>query len=846
MIKNYLKIAWRNIRRNKVNSVINIAGLAIGLACMTFIVMYVQDELRFDRGFRDVGNIYQVNLDGIFGGQPFNRAFTPPPVGLALHTEFPEVTDYTRICRLNHEIIKTVDGQGDPGSGQPVPAFVRSGPASRQSGNSFTEKGLWAVDSNFLQVFNFPMAEGNPSTCLMQFHSIVLTETTAKKYFGKTPAIGKTLVFDDYKDPFVVTGVLKDLPEASSLQFGMLMPVRDYPLVKRFTWSWVFCVMSTYVVLNDKVAASPAAVQRLEAKFPDMVKRLAVKAFSRIGQPYEEFLRKGGKWNFYLQPFTSVHLHSADIGNPLTNMGDIKYVYIFSCIGLFIIVLACVNFMNLSTAQALRRAKEVGVRKVLGSLRGQLIRQFLTEALLYSGLATLLALLMVSLLMEPFNSVAGKSLQFSDLFRHGAWLLMLLLTFITGLLAGSYPAFYLTAFRPVDVLKGGSLSWKSSGNRVIRNGLVVFQFTVSIALIICTILVFQQLQYTRNKDLGLKKDNVMILPNMEKLKDRGDAFRQEVAKISGVERVSISTGVPADDFSDFTDFYVPETSGVMEPLAKDIPLTSYIVDEDFIPALHIQMIKGRNFSKDFSDSASVIVNERTARQIGWMDPLGKLLRYPGGGQTFKVVGVVKDFNLSSLRDTIMPFALFYVASKSNNNGVSFAVASLGSGNPEQVVRKIESEWKDFAPGIPFEYSFLDKDFEALYLSENRMGAVFRIFTFLSIAVACLGLFGLSVYTTERRIKEIGIRKILGASVTSVVSLLSRDIVVLVILSALIAFPIAWWASNKWLEDFAYRIPISAWVFFVSGILAIAIALVTVSFQAIKAALASPAKHLRSE
>jgi putative ABC transport system permease protein len=600
MFKNYLKIAWRNIRRNKVNSVINIAGLAIGLACMTFIVMYVQDELRFDRGFKNAGNIYQVNLDGIFGGQPFNRAFTPPPVGLALRTEFPEVTDYTRICRLNHEIIKTVDERGEAGSGQSNAASDRSGAtASGRPASSFTEKALWAVDSNFLQVFNFPLVAGDSRTCLEPFHSIVLTETTAKKYFGKSPAIGKTLVFDDYKDPFVVTAVLKDLPEASSLQFGMLMPVRDFPLIKRFTWSWVFCVMSTYVVLNEKVAADPAAVQRLQAKFPDMVKRLAVKAFNRIGQPYDAFLRKGGKWDFYLQHFISVHLHSADIGNPLTNMGNIKYVYIFSCIGLFIIILACVNFMNLSTAQALRRAREVWVRKVLGSLRGQLIRQFLTEALLYSCLATVLALLLVSMLMDPFNSVAGKSLQFSDLFRQGAWLLILALTIITGLLAGSYPAFYLTSFRPVDVLKGGRLSWKSSGNQLIRNGLVVFQFTVSIALIICTILVFQQLQYTRNKDLGLKKDNVMILPNMEKLKGGAEAFRQEIAGISGVERVSITTGVPADDFSNFTDFYVPETSGVMEPLAKDIPLSSYIGGRGFRPGLAFADSQGKEFFQGF-------------------------------------------------------------------------------------------------------------------------------------------------------------------------------------------------------------------------------------------------------
>ncbi|HZE85080.1 MAG TPA: ABC transporter permease, partial [Puia sp.] len=602
MFRNYWKIATRSLLRNKVNSFINIAGLAIGITCVIFIALYVQDEFRYDRNFKDPQRIYQVNLEGNFGGQLFNRSFTPPPVGLALKTEFPEVENYTRACRLNHEIIHNA--------------------APDQAGNSFTENGLWAVDSNFLQVFNFPMAEGEPAGCLQKYHSVVLTEATARKYFGKEPAIGKTLLFDEYKDPFVVTAVLRDLPAASSLQFGMLMPARDFPLIKRFTWSWVFCAMSTFVQLNEKVAADPVAVQRLQAKFPDMVKRLAVKAFDRIGQPYEEFLRKGGKWNFYLQPLTDIHLFSAGIGSPMTNLGDIKYVYIFSAIAVFIIILACVNFMNLSTAQAMRRAREVGVRKVLGSLKGQLIRQFLAEALLYSGIATILALLLVSLLMGPFNVVAGKSLEFADLFHHGIWAFVLLLAIITGLLAGSYPAFYLTSFQPVDVLKGGSLTWKSSGNRLIRNGLVVFQFTVSITLIICTALVFQQLQYTRNIDLGLKKDNVMIVPNIEKLKNGAESFRQEIAKIPGIDRASISTGVPANDFSNFTDFYVPETAGVTEPLAKDIPLSSFIIDDDFVPALHLTMTRGRNFSRDFSDSASVIVNEKTARQIGWKEPLG--------------------------------------------------------------------------------------------------------------------------------------------------------------------------------------------------------------------------------
>ena len=827
MLRSYLKIAWRNMLRNKTNSIINILGLSIGILCVIFIALYVQDELSYDKGFKNAGHIYQVNLDGNFGGQQFNTSNTPPPLGIALHDAFPEVSDYTRIRRMSREVVH-------PAAAEPA-------------ANSFSENGLWAVDSNFLQVFDYAMLEGDPKTCLQPYHAVVLTASAAKKYFGNESAIGKALLFDEYKDPFVVTAVLKDLPSNASLQFGLLIPVRDCPLVQRFSWSWVWCTMSTYVVLRDQTAGDAAAIRQLQAKFPSMVRQQAVNAFNRIGQPYDEFIRKGGKWNFYLQALTDIHLHSAGIGTQLSNAGDIKYVYIFSLIALFIIGLACVNFMNLSTAQALRRAKEIGVRKVLGSLKGQLIRQFLAEALLYSVLATILAILLLSPLMEPFNRISGKYLHFSDLWGHGIWMFVLVLSFLTGILAGSYPAFYLTSFQPIEALKGGGLFVRSAGSQFIRNGLVIFQFTVSVALIICTIVVFRQLRYMQDKDMGLTKENVVIIPNIEKLGKSAEAFRQEIAQIPGVESAGISTGVPANEGSEFTDFYVPESNGVAEPVAKDITLTSFVVDEDVVPALHLQVISGRNFSKAFNDSASVIINEKTAMQIGWKDPLGKLIRYPGGNDVlFKVIGVVKDFNLESLHNEVMPFALFYTTSKTNNNGAYYIIARTRPGNPDRILRAVAGAWKSFNAATPFDYSFLDKDYEALYRSEQRLGNVFTVFTLLSIVVACLGLFGLSVYTAERRVKEIGIRKILGASVQSLVTLLSREFLKLVVLSTVIAFPLAWWAMTTWLNDFAYRAPFNAWVFIGAGSLAVVIALLTVSFQAIKAALTNPAKSLRSE
>lgn len=835
MLKSYLTIAWRSLLRNKTNSLINIGGLAIGLTCVIFITLYIQDELRYDKGFKISDRIYQVTLNANFGGQEFNTSNTPPPVSIAMHTSFPEVESNTRIFRMGNMAVHNA-----------APAL---------SDRPFTEKQIWAVDSNFLRVFDYPMLQGDPASCLNKFHSIVITESMARKYFGKTSAIGGSLVLDTYQSPFEVTGILKDLPSNASLQFDMLLSTRDCPPVQRFNWSWVWSQMSSYIVLTPQAAKDPLAVQKLESKFPAMVRKDAAQAFKRIGQPYDEFIKKGGRWDFHLQPLTDIHLHSVDMGTPFTNLGDIKYVYIFSAIALFVVLLACINFMNLSTAQAARRAKEVGIRKVLGSMKGQMIRQFLAEAMIYTVIATVIALLLVFTLMPPFNKVSGKALEFQTIFRHGIWLIILALLIITGLLAGGYPAFYLTSFEPVSVLKGNGLFAKSLGNQLVRNGLVVFQFTISIALIVCTLVVFRQLSYVRSMDLGFKKDNVLILPNVEKLTGnysqalmgKEETLRQQLASIPGVSNASLATGTLADDYNGFTDFYTPITNGVSEPLAKDLSLTSFITDEHLVPALHLQIIKGRNFSKDFSDSDAVIVNETTVRTVGWKDPLGKRLIYPGDdNKSFRVIGVVKDFNLRSARTTIEPFAFFYTTSKTNHHSSNYIMASIDARHTSDILRHTEKIWKSLAPDVPFEYSFLDKNYEALYRSEERMGNIFSIFTALSILVACLGLFGLSVYTAERRIKEIGIRKTLGASVQSLVGLLSKDFLKLVLISAIIAFPLAWWAMNKWLQDFPYRTSIGIGIFVSAGLLSVFIAMYTVSFQAIRAARMNPAKSLKME
>ncbi len=824
MIKNYLKIAGRSIVRNKVNTVINIAGLATGITCVIFIMFYVQDELRYDRFFKHANRIYEVNVEGNFGGQEFLSGTTPPPTGAALTNTFPEIETYTRMFGAGNQVVRYQNNEDE---------------------QYFNEKNIFGVDSNFFQVFDYKLLQGNAATCLLQPNSVVITEQTAKKYFGKQNSIGKTLLFDDDRKPFTVTAVLLNPPSQSSVQFDMLRPLASFPLVERFSWSWVWLQTITFVKLRDNIANDALAMQKLEARFPAMIKQQAANAFKRVGQPLEELEKKGGKYKLHLQPLTAIHLHSAGVGSRLTTLSDIKYVYIFSVIAFFIIILACVNFMNLTTAQSAKRAKEVGIRKVLGSVKTQLIKQFFTEAYIHTIIATLVAFVLVLVLMKPFNQLSGKTLSFDLLFSNNNLLYLAVLIIITGILAGSYPAFYLTSFKPALVLKG-KLSTTNFGNLFLRNGLVIFQFTISIMLIVCTIIIFQQLQFTRNKNMGLNKDNVIVIANTNRLGTSEETFRQQVAGLPHVKSASATTSIPTQNT--FTDGYVPVESD-NEKTVKDISLSSFMVDYDFVPTLQLQILKGRNFSGDFSDSTSVIINEAALKQIGWKQPLGQYLQYPGSGDDnmkFKVIGVVKDFNVQSLHNVIVPFALFHSSSKTYDIGYSCIIARVKPGETNSVINKLESKWKSFAPATPFDYSFLDEEFNALYQSDRRMGSVFGIFTMLSIFVACLGLFGLATYTAERRTKEIGIRKVLGASVHGIVGLLSQDFLKLVFIAAIVAFPLAWWAMNKWLEDFVYRIDIGWGAFFIAGLAALLITLFTVSYQAIKAALENPVTSLRTE
>lgn len=805
MISNYFKIAWRSLWNKKAFSAINIFGLAIGLATCILILLFVQSELNYDKFNVNADRIFRVTLNGKIGGREINISAAPAPIGPAISGDYPGIESFTRLTTEGSFLVK-------------------------YGNEKFKEKRVVFADSNFFSVFSIPLIRGNAKSVLQEPNTMVITETMANKYFGKSDPIGKSMTLGT-RGLFRITGICKNVPENSHFHFDFFGSLASVQLGQK----WLSSGAHTYLLLRKNYP-----VEKLAAQGPQIVKKyIAPEIQEFLGMSYEEYLRKGDRFGFAFQPLTDIHLTS-DLEGEFEPNGDIKYVYIFSAIAAFILLIACINFMNLSTAGSANRAKEVGIRKVLGSIQQQLIFQFLTESILITFLALLVAYVLVIAVLPSFNQLASKQFDIQTILNFRMIASAVAGCLLVGLLAGSYPAFFLSAFRPISVLKGKIQMGVRSG--WLRNTLVTVQFVVSIGMIIGTIVVYQQLRFIQNKKVGFDKDQVLILQDTYVLGDKSKVFKEELRKLSQIQDVTLAGYLPAGDSNSGTDRFLPENAaGNGSPYR----LRTYQIDEDYLSTLGIGLSAGRNFSKSFAtDSAAVLVNEAAVKQFGWTNPIGQRIKTVGNGsaesrKTYTVVGVAKNFHFESMHQSIAPLIMMY-----GGDRLQMALRIRTDDMPG-LLKTLEKTWKSQTDS-PFSYTFLNERFNKMYESEQRIGALFGIFAGLAVVIACLGLFGLAAFTTLQRTKEIGVRKVLGASVFSIVSLLSKDFLNLIIVAIFIATPLAWYGMNQWLKDFAYKIDIEWWVFALAGLLTVSTALLTISFQSIKAALMNPIKSLKSE
>lgn len=803
MFKNYFKTGWRNLMKNKLFSFINIAGLATGLACFMFIAVFVYSELSYDRYPAQSKNIYRVIVSVTGNGDVAAYPNVDNAIGPGLKDAFPEVKSFTRIVTAQ-DFVKYDDKQ-------------------------FKEEHLAFADSNFLQMFSIPLSEGNPQDPLAEPNSVVVSKDFAKKYFGESDALGKSVVIGLHNALYKITGVFDKIADNSHFHFDAVMSLATFGQM-HLTWSNIGYY--TYVLLNKN--ADP---KKLEAKFRPLVAEHVVPEIQHdMGVSLAEAKKSVNSFVFSLQPLTSIHLYS-HTKYELEPGGDIQYVYIFSALAIFILLLACVNFTNLSTARAFKRAREVGIRKVLGSVKKQLVVQFLAESVLITLMAMLIAYALLFLLLPYFNQLANKNIRYHFFLDYRAVAAMFGVSMFAGIIAGIYPAFFLSSFKTIKVLKGSATEGTQKSR--LRSSLIVFQFFVSIALIIATIIVYEQLNYMQNKKLGYDKNQVLFLGDARLLGQNQTAFKQQLLQDSRVVSASISRCIPGGEFMGGTEIYPKNKNGNGTEIHGNI----YSIDYDYLKTLGIRVVEGRNFSRDFpTDSASgVIINQAAVKQLGWSgtNSIGKTI-VRSGQKEYKVIGVVADFNYASVKQEVAPLMMLL---GSNYGGL---IIKINTADVKGFLADLKKDWNSFNPEGPISYNFLDENFAKLYASEIRTQKIFSAFAILAIIIASLGLFGLSAFVIEQRTKEIGIRKVLGASVQSVLLLVSKEFLLLVGIAFLISIPVTWWAMHTWLQDFAYRINISVWSFAIAGVIALLIAVLTVSFQAMKAARANPVKSLRSE
>ncbi|HEX9653817.1 MAG TPA: ABC transporter permease [bacterium] len=796
MFRSYLKIWMRVLFKHKTLSLLNIAGLALGLTCAILILFYVRFEMSFDRFHEQADRIYRLVQTRVSADSRQHWAVTPTGHAPSLTNEFSQV--------------KTV-------------RFLRRQPLIRVGEKSFSEERFFFADSLVFEVFSFPWLEGNPATALQEPFTVVITEEYAKKYFGDDDALGKVIRYEDQYD-FKITGIMRNIPSNSHLQFDFLasfvslQDILRYLLDDRVLKDWVASMFHTYVMLPPNSLAA-----ELERQFPEYIQKYL---------PVEE----AGELTLGLQPLTDIYLGSNHFLSHPGPSGDQRYLFIFSAVALFILLISCINFVNLSLARSTARAGEVGLRKVVGAQRPDLIKQYLGESLAVTFLSAGLAIVLSKLLLPLFNHVSGKNIELSQVGPVEIGTVALGILFI-GILSGIYPAIFMSALNPIAVWKGKAAS---AGRRLhFRKTLIVMQFVISTVMIISTLVVFNQLQFLKNQKLGFNKDQILVLPLVPELKPRLDAFKSTLLQFQQVAAVSASSMVPGR--RGMTQSYRLE--GV--PPDKTQLVTSMIVDHDFVETYGLELVAGRNFSiAIISDQTDAfLINETAAREFGWSNPLQKRLEVPVETPVRKgqVVGVVKDFHFQSLHHRVEPLVLRIQPFWFRYVSVQVRTAELS-----ETIAAIEASWREFVPNRPFDYFFLDDDFAAQYRADERLGLVFGSFTLLAIVIAVLGLFGIAMFTIESRRKEIGVRKVIGASIPGIVALLTRDYFKLIALSLLLATPVAYFAMQGWLQNFAYRISQSPGTYLSAGLVIVSIVFATIAVHALRAAAANPVHALRQE
>jgi putative ABC transport system permease protein len=802
MIKNYFKTAFRIMARQKGYAALNIVGLSIGIAATLIIIVYIIDELGYDKMHVDAGRIYRVCFTGRLQGNEFTAALSPAPVAEAMEREIPDVAEVVRFG-LWRTMPITVDDK------------------------AFTEKHVLVADSNFFKFFSFPVVQGDVNTFLKGTNKAVITESTAKRYFGNTNPIGKFMLRGAEKTATEVTGVVKDAPYNSHIPFDMILSGESWDYMRDDMW--VSNNLYTYFKLQPH-----GSIEKVTAQLDDMAqKNMGAQLEKLIGMSFEEFKKQGSHVGLFTQPMKDIHLKS-HVREEMKPNGNIQYIYVFAAVAAFIILIACINFMNLSTARSASRAKEVGVRKTIGAYRERLVFQFLSESMVYSFISTLIAIAIVGVSLDTFNMLSGKELSlivFLNPFIIGG---ILIFSLLIGLIAGSYPAFYLTAFKPTEVLKGKLRAGLK--NSALRNVLVVLQFMISIVLIFGSIMVYRQLAYVQSKNLGFDKENVVNLLHTFSLGNNGQAFKNELLANPMFKGASFSNNLPPN-----ISWNSAFRKGGSD---QDFLLSIYQMDYDHLATMGYEMVEGRFFSREFkSDSTAVILNETAYKQMGFstLDE-AEIISYDNNKlNTLKVIGVMKDFNFRGLRDNVAPMGIFL------GREPNFEMAvRLAPGNTQEQIATLASIFKKHAPAAPFEYSFLDQNFDLQFRAEQRMSTIILIFTILAIGIACLGLFGLAAYVAEQRAKEMSIRKVMGASASQVLLLLSKDFMILVIGAFILAIPMGLYLISTWLENFPYRISVDISAVLISGFAAVFVAMFTISFQSIKAARENPVRAMRNE